>query len=298
MSLINVKGVGKTIKGRPILQDINFSIEAGECIALIGPNGAGKTTLIELLLHDKILSQGTITIKGMAVGNHKLKSTIGLLPQTNELPKNLKVKELISFFQAIYDYPLTQEEIQEILRFSPSQYNQMTQSLSGGQRRLLGFALTLIGRPSVLILDEPTAAMDTSTRQQFWEIIRRIKETGTTILYSSHYIEEVEHTAERILVLHQGKLIRDTTPHRMRSEELTQFFTVPLRFQEVLFKRQDIMELTESSDSLTFHTKNGAEVWAALSQAGCDFSELEVARRTLLNSIFETTRDDQESEVK
>ena len=234
----------------------------------------------------------------MAVGNHKLKSTIGLLPQTNELPKNLKVKELISFFQSIYDYPLTQEEIQDILRFSPSQYNQMTQSLSGGQRRLLSFALTLIGRPSVLILDEPTAAMDTSTRQQFWEIIRRIKETGTTILYSSHYIEEVEHTAERILVLHQGKLIRDTTPHRMRSEELTQFFTVPVRFQEVLAKRQDIMELTENSDNLTFHTKNGAEVWAALSQAGCAFSELEVARRTLLNSIFETTRDDQESEVK
>ena len=140
--------------------------------------------------------------------------------------------------------------------------------------------------------------MDTSTRQQFWEIIHRIKETGTTILYSSHYIEEVEHTAERILVLHQGKLIRDTTPHRMRSEELTQFFTVPLRFQEVLAKRQDIMELTENSDNLTFHTKNGAEVWAALSQAGCTFSELEVARRTLLNSIFETTRDDQESEVK
>ena len=226
MSLINVKGAGKTIKGRPILQDINFSIEAGECITLIGPNGAGKTTLIELLLHDKILSQGTITIKGLAVGNRKLKSTIGLLPQTNELPKNLKVKELINFFQAIYDYPLTQEEIQDILRFSPSQYNQMTQSLSGGQRRLLSFALTLIGRPSVLILDEPTAAMDTSTRQQFWEIIHRIKETGTTILYSSHYIEEVEHTAERILVLHQGKLIRDTTPHRMRSEELTQFFTL------------------------------------------------------------------------
>ena len=298
MSLINVKGAGKTIKGRPILQDINFSIEAGECIALIGPNGAGKTTLIELLLHDKILSQGSITIKGLAVGNRKLKSTIGLLPQTNELPKNLKVKELISFFQSIYDYPLTQEEIQDILRFSPSQYNQMTQSLSGGQRRLLSFALTLIGRPSVLILDEPTAAMDTSTRQQFWEIIHRIKETGTTILYSSHYIEEVEHTAERILVLHQGKLIRDTTPHRMRSEELTQFFTVPVRFQEVLAKRQDIMELTENSDNLTFHTKNGAEVGAALSQAGCAFSELEVARRTLLNSIFETTRDDQESEVK
>ena len=298
MALLEVNQLTKNFGGLAAVSNVSLKLEEQELVGLIGPNGAGKTTLIELLLHDKILSQGTITIKGMAVGNHKLKSTIGLLPQTNELPKNLKVKELISFFQAIYDYPLTQEEIQEILRFSPSQYNQMTQSLSGGQRRLLGFTLTLIGRPSVLILDEPTAAMDTSTRQQFWEIIRRIKETGTTILYSSHYIEEVEHTAERILVLHQGKLIRDTTPHRMRSEELTQFFTVPLRFQEVLSKRQDIMELTESSDSLTFHTKNGAEVWAALSQAGCDFSELEVARRTLLNSIFETTRDDQESEVK
>ena len=298
MALLEVNQLTKNFGGLAAVSNVSLKLEEQELVGLIGPNGAGKTTLIELLLHDKILSQGSITIKGLAVGNRKLKSTIGLLPQTNELPKNLKVKELISFFQSIYDYPLTQEEIQDILRFSPSQYNQMTQSLSGGQRRLLSFALTLIGRPSVLILDEPTAAMDTSTRQQFWEIIHRIKETGTTILYSSHYIEEVEHTAERILVLHQGKLIRDTTPHRMRSEELTQFFTVPVRFQEVLAKRQDIMELTENSDNLTFHTKNGAEVWAALSQAGCAFSELEVARRTLLNSIFETTRDDQESEVK
>ena len=90
--------------------------------------------------------------------------------------------------------------------------DQLTEKLSGGQRRLLAFTLCLIAQPKILFLDEPTAGMDTSTRQHFWRIIQSLKDKGVTIIYSSHYIEELEHTAERILVLHQDRLISDTTP--------------------------------------------------------------------------------------
>ena len=141
--------------------------------------------------------------------------------------EDLKVKELLTFFQAIYPNSLSDQEIDDLLQFTDKQKNQLASKLSGGQKRLFSFVLSLIGRPKILFLDEPTSAMDTSTRQHFWEIVNQLKQQGVTIVYSSHYIEEVEHTADRILVLHKGELIRDTTPYAMRSEE--QENTLPCR---------------------------------------------------------------------
>ena len=113
--------------------------------------------------------------------------------------EDLKVKELLTFFQAIYPNSLSNQEIDDLLQFTDKQKNQLASKLSGGQKRLFSFVLSLIGRPKILFLDEPTSAMDTSTRQHFWEIVNQLKQQGVTIVYSSHYIEEVEHTADRIL---------------------------------------------------------------------------------------------------
>ena len=107
----------------------------------------------------------------------------------------LRVRELITFFQDISENGLSKVEIQALLQFKDDQYQQFADKLSGGQKRLLAFVLCLIGKPDILFLDEPTAGMDTTTRQRFWEIINDLKKSGVTILYSSHYIEEVEHTA-------------------------------------------------------------------------------------------------------
>ena len=208
-AVIQVSSLGKSIKGKTILEDISFEINQGDCVALIGPNGAGKSTLIFCILDDKKHSSGQVLIEGKA---GKAKNQIAVLLQENTIPNSLKVSELIAFFQTISDNSLTNQEVQELLQFKEDQYQQFADKLSGGQRRLLAFVLCLIGKPKILFLDEPTAGMDTSTRQRFWEIVNDLKKVGTTILYSSHYIEEVEHTADRILVLHQGKLIRDTTP--------------------------------------------------------------------------------------
>ena len=186
-------------------------------MALIGPNGAGKTVLMSCILGDKKPSSGQVLIDGKA---GKAKNKIAVLLQENTIPNSLKVEELVAFFQSISDNPLTNQEVQELLQFKEDQYQQFADKLSGGQRRLLAFVLCLIDKPKILFFGcELTAGMDTSTRQRFWEIVNDLKKAGITILYSSHYIEEVEHTADRILVLHQGKLIRDTTPYAMRHEE-------------------------------------------------------------------------------
>ena len=291
MTVIKVEKLSKKIKDKEILRNISFEINDGECVALIGPNGAGKTTLIDCLLGDKFVSSGQIAIQGFAPTDPRLKQLISILPQENTVVQDLKVKELLSFFQSIYPNSLSNQEIDDLLRFSDKQKNQLAGKLSGGQKRLFSFVLALIGRPKILFLDEPTAAMDTSTRQHFWEIVNQLKKNGVTIVYSSHYIEEVEHTADRILVLHKGELIRDTTPYAMRGEEQEKHFTVPLTYQEVISTLDQIQGLEIKQNALSFTTKEASQVWETLQEQGCTIEEIEVRNRTLLDSIFETTQD-------
>lgn len=291
MTVIKVEKLSKKIKDKEILRNISFEINDGECVALIGPNGAGKTTLIDCLLGDKFVSSGQIAIQGFAPTDPRLKQLISILPQENTVVQDLKVKELLSFFQSIYPNSLSNQEIDDLLRFSDKQKNQLAGKLSGGQKRLFSFVLSLIGRPKILFLDEPTAAMDTSTRQHFWEIVNQLKKNGVTIVYSSHYIEEVEHTADRILVLHKGELIRDTTPYAMRGEEQEKHFTVPLTYQEVIRTLDQVQEIEIKQNALSFTTKEASQVWKVLQEQGCMIEEIEVRNRTLLDSIFETTQD-------
>lgn len=291
MTVIKVEKLSKKIKDKEILRNISFEINDGECVALIGPNGAGKTTLIDCLLGDKFMSSGQIAIQGFAPTDPRLKQLISVLPQENAVVQSLKVKELLSFFKSLYPDSLSDKEIDDLLRFSDKQKNQLAGKLSGGQKRLFSFVLSLIGRPKILFLDEPTAAMDTSTRQHFWEIVNQLKENGVTIVYSSHYIEEVEHTADRILVLHKGELIRDTTPYAMRGEEQEKHFTVPLTYQEVISTLDQVQEIEIKQNALSFATKEASQVWEALQKQGCTIEEIEVRNRTLLDSIFETTQD-------
>ena len=291
MTVIKVEKLSKKIKDKEILRNISFEINDGECVALIGPNGAGKTTLIDCLLGDKFMSSGQVAIQGFAPTDPRLKQLISILPQENTVVQDLKVKELLSFFQSIYPNSLSNQEIDDLLKFSDKQKNQLAGKLSGGQKRLFSFVLALIGRPKILFLDEPTAAMDTSTRQHFWEIVNQLKKNGVTIVYSSHYIEEVEHTADRILVLHKGELIRDTTPYAMRGEEQEKHFTVPLTYQEVISTLDQIQELEIKQNALSFTTKEASQVWKVLQEQGCMIEEIEVRNRTLLDSIFETTQD-------
>ena len=290
MNMIKVQGLHKNIKGKVILKDISFEVAEGECVALIGPNGAGKTTLLDCLLGDKLVFSGQVSIQGLPVTSSQLDYTRSYLPQENVIVQKLKVKELIAFLQSIYSNPLSEQEIDQLLQFDQQQKEQLAEKLSGGQKRLFSFVLTLIGRPKLVFLDEPTAAMDTSTRQRFWEIVQDLKSQGVTILYSSHYIEEVEHTADRILVLNKGELIRDTTPLAMRSEEIEKHFILPLAYKEVVEQSNLIENWSQKQDALQVVTREADAFWQLLVQAGCRIQEIEVNNRSLLDTIFEETQ--------
>lgn len=289
--MITVENVSKTIKGKIILNNISFEIATGDCLALIGPNGAGKTTLMSCLLGDLKISKGSILLNNLSPRNRHLKEMIAVLPQENVLPQKLKVCELIDFFKSVAATPLSDREINQMLLFSDEQKEQLTEKLSGGQKRLLQFILCLISQPKILFLDEPTAAMDTSTRQHFWKIIQSLKEKGVTIFYSSHYIEEVEHTAERILVLHRGKLLRDTTPFAMREAEHEKQLTLSKIFLPIVEKLSDINNIEVKNDTVTFMTKEIDSVWQKLQEQGCQITDIEIQNKSLLNTLFEQTEE-------
>lgn len=289
--VIEIKNINKQINKKKILNNISFDIFEGDCVALIGPNGAGKTTLMNCLLGNKFVDSGSIKINNLQPTNNKLKKSVNVLPQENVVPQKLKVKELIDFVKKLYKDHLSDEEIDNLLRFDNKLKETFASKLSGGQRRLLSFVLSLIGKPSILFLDEPTAGMDTSTRIRFWEIVNTLKNDGLTIIYSSHYIEEVEHTADRILVLNKGELIRDTTPHAMRAEEVEKFFTLPIKFLEVIENNPEIYNLEIKRDSFNFLTKKTDLIWNTLQKSGCTLNDLEIQNRTLLDSIFNTTKE-------
>ena len=289
--VIEIKNINKQINKKRILNNISFDIFEGDCVALIGPNGAGKTTLMNCLLGNKFIDSGSIKINNLQPTNNKLKKSVNVLPQENVVPQKLKVKELIDFVKKLYKDHLSDEEIDNLLRFDNKLKETFASKLSDGQRRLLSFVLSLIGKPSILFLDEPTAGMDTSTRIRFWEIVNTLKNDGLTIIYSSHYIEEVEHTADRILVLNKGELIRDTTPHAMRAEEVEKFFTLPIKFLEVIENNPEIYNLEIKRDSFNFLTKKTDLIWNTLQKSGCTLNDLEIQNRTLLDSIFNTTKE-------
>lgn len=289
--VIEIKNINKQINKKRILNNISFDIFEGDCVALIGPNGAGKTTLMNCLLGNKFVDSGSIKINNLQPTNNKLKKSVNVLPQENVVPQKLKVKELIDFVKKLYKDHLSDKEIDNLLRFDNKLKETFASKLSGGQRRLLSFVLSLIGKPSILFLDEPTAGMDTSTRIRFWEIVNTLKNDGLTIIYSSHYIEEVEHTADRILVLNKGELIRDTTPHAMRAEEVEKFFTLPIKYLEVIENNPEIYNLEIKRDSFNFLTKKTDIIWNTLQKSGCTLNDLEIQNRTLLDSIFNTTKE-------
>ncbi|AND79764.1 ABC transporter ATP-binding protein [Streptococcus pantholopis] len=294
VTVIEVSHLSKKFKSKQVLKDISFTVQQGECLALIGPNGSGKTVLLTCLLGDYLPTEGSISILNKPARAQELKERVAVLFQDNLTEQKMKVAELLSFQRAIYTNPLSDQAVFDLLNFTDSQKNQFADKLSGGQRRLLAFVQVLVGQPDIIFLDEPTAGMDTGTRKYFWEIVDKLKKDGKTIIYSSHYIEEVEHTADRILVLHEGELLRDTTPHLMRTEEKEKIFTLPAVYLS-LVKDQPIWDLVKKTDVISFTTKQPQLIWDLLQQAGCSVDDIEMTNRTLLDSIFENEAEKRNS---
>ncbi|MGN8883916.1 ABC transporter ATP-binding protein [Ligilactobacillus salivarius] len=202
---LEVKNINKKYKNKIVLNDINFSIQSGEIVALIGKNSAGKSTLINIIT--KLIQQDSGQSKIFEKEKFD-RNLIGVMMQENISLDRITVKEIIKLTRTYYRNPMS---YQAILALSELQdyTNHPMDKLSGGQKRKLQFALTLAGNPDLIFLDEPTVGMDAESRTKFWERIDELKKQGKTFLITSHYLEELEKVANRFIFLHNQRIIFD-----------------------------------------------------------------------------------------
>ncbi len=216
MTVIEVKGLTKSYGDFKAVAGIDLTIEAGEIFALLGPNGAGKTTTVEILAGFRDRDAGSVNVLGFdpatkGDAGRAWRNRIGIVLQSASDAGSFKVREIVKHFSAFYANPRDVDQVIEAVGLSEKR-DSLVLELSGGQRRRLDVALGIIGNPELLFLDEPTTGFDPEARRAFWSLIRDLKAGGTTILLTTHYLDEAEELADRVAVITAGKIIEVSTP--------------------------------------------------------------------------------------
>jgi ABC-2 type transport system ATP-binding protein len=216
---IELHGLTKTFRSPsgPVhaVRGIDVTVQAGETVALLGPNGAGKSTTIDLLLGLSRPDVGTVAVFGRPPGEAVAAGAVGAMLQTGTLIRDVTVRELVAMVAALYPRPLDVEEAIELTGLGPFAQRR-TQRLSGGETQRVRFAIALVSDPELLVLDEPTVAMDVEGRRAFWTTMRAFAARGKTVLFATHYLEEADAYADRIVLMAHGRVVADGPPTEIK----------------------------------------------------------------------------------
>lgn len=219
MSVIEVRDLRKSYSSVQAVNGIDLSIEQGEIFAILGPNGAGKTTAVEILEGFRRRDSGEVRVLGMDPAikgreGRNFRDRIGIVLQSTSDAGDLTVSETVGHFSGYYSNPRKASEVIESVGLKEKS-NALIHTLSGGQRRRVDVGLGIIGNPELLFLDEPTTGFDPEARRSFWELIRTLREAGTTIVLTTHYLDEAEALADRVAVINSGKILEIATPSNL-----------------------------------------------------------------------------------
>ncbi len=217
--VISVSGLRKSYGSNSAVAGLDLEIEQGEIFALLGPNGAGKTTTVEILEGFRDRDAGQVRVldfdpatKGSA--GQRWRDRIGIVLQSTQDAGDLTVYESVSHFATYYENPKDPREVIELVGLTEKS-DALGRTLSGGQRRRLDVALGIIGNPELIFLDEPTTGFDPEARRAFWQLIRKLRDEGATILLTTHYLDEAEALADRVAVINHGQIIEISTPDQL-----------------------------------------------------------------------------------
>ncbi|MDO0931583.1 ABC transporter ATP-binding protein [Streptomyces sp. DG2A-72] len=220
---VDVRGLRKQYGDVTAVDGIDLGIRQGEVFGLLGPNGAGKSTTVEILQGNRTRDAGEVQVLGAdpATGTRAWRSRVGIVWQDESAPAELTVRETVRHFARYYPRPRDPEEVIGLVGLEAKAGSRI-KALSGGQRRRLDVALGVIGGPELLLLDEPTTGFDPAARRQFWELIRKLADEGTTILLTTHYLEEAEALAHRLAIISQGRVVAEGEPGVLRERHGTE----------------------------------------------------------------------------
>ncbi len=277
---------------------ISFAVRAGECFGFLGPNGAGKTTTIRMITCVSPVTSGELLVDGLSAREapRAIKSVLGVVPQDNNLDPDLTVRQNLRAYARYFDMPrpVAEQRIDEalaLLQLTEKQRDRIDE-LSGGLKRRLTIARGLLNAPKILVLDEPTTGLDPQARHLVWQKMRYLKSQGVTMLLTSHYMEEAAHLCDRIVILHQGRIIAAGAPAQLVQEfagrEVIEVQTSPEEREGLAaqLRRLEGLTVEEVEDMLYVYVRaeNGFDP-ASLSALGGDADRV-VYRRANLEDVF------------
>jgi ABC-2 type transport system ATP-binding protein len=292
---VELRNVSKVFGSVRALQDVTFSVRQGEVVALLGPNGAGKTTTISIMLGLRRATAGQVQLFGLDPGDARARSRRGVMLQESGIPMTLTVRELIDLFRSYYPAPLPAAQVIAMAGLEEKS-RARAGSLSGGQRQRLYFALAVCGDPEVLFLDEPTAALDVQGRRDFWAQVRGFAQAGKTVLLTTHYLEEADALADRVVVIDHGRVIADAPPATIKARVAGKrvSFAVNAPLDATAFAGLPAQSVEQSAHHVKFVSTEPETVLQALFARGVALHGLEIVGADLEEAFITLTKEEGE----
>lgn len=296
--IVRLTDVSKTFQHKTAVKEVSFSIGKGEVVAILGPNGAGKTTTISMILGLLKPTNGQIAIFGQQPYEKEVREKIGTMLQEVSVVPGLKTGEILELIRSYYPHPLPLPELITLTGLTEQDLKTRAEKLSGGQKRRLSFALALAGNPELIIFDEPTVGMDTTSRSRFWQTVHQLAAQGKTIIFSTHYLQEADDAAKRILLFKDGEIVADGTPAQIKariSKQSVSFMVDPEKSLETLYLHQEIDDIFRKNNRVYVHTENTDKVLELLFQEKIGAYDIQIERGKLDDAFEQLTGSQKEA---
>jgi ABC-2 type transport system ATP-binding protein len=293
---IRLSGLTKKFGTLTAVNDVDLTIQPGEVVALLGPNGAGKSTTIDLLLGLARPTAGTAELFGEDPRSAIVTGRVGAMLQGGALLPTTTVRESVALIHALHKHPLSIDEAMERAGVTDLA-KQKIASLSGGQMQRARFAVAVVSNPDLLILDEPTAAMDVSARHSFWESMREFTDMGKTVVFATHYLDEADTFADRIVIMSDGRIIADGTPSEVKSvvSGRTLSFTLPASpgtgESETLLHLVGVTHVERKGSRILLQTEDSDATLRALLASHPDAADIEIVSRNMDDAFIALTSE-------
>lgn len=287
--IIQIRKLKKRYGDLKAVDDISISIRKGEIFAFLGPNGAGKTTTVEICEGIRTATSGDVRLFGekFSTGSRNIKERIGVLPQEYRSFERLTVKETLDYYASFYRRNRPTEEIIALMELQ-DKTNELYMNLSGGLKQRVGVAMALVNDPDLIFLDEPTTGLDPRARRGVWKAIKKLKQEGKTIFLTTHYMEEAEFLADRVAIIHHGKIVAEGSTHDLISR-YGDGYTVKLHgCQGLRLSTLGIPATTGSNGTISFKvddTRVISGILERVKKGGASFESMEI-RRANLEEVF------------
>jgi ABC-2 type transport system ATP-binding protein len=289
--IASLRGVSKKFGQQIALDHLSLELSRGEVVALLGPNGAGKTTAVRLLLGLSLATSGEVRIFGENPRDRASRLRLGAMLQVGRMPETLRVREHLQLFSSYYANPRPLEELLSVAGLEGLE-DKFFGKLSGGQKQRMLFALALCGDPDLICLDEPTLGMDVEARRSMWEQVRKLAARGKTILLTTHYLEEADALASRIIVIQRGKVIAEGTPQELKTADRSRSIRCTTSLQaSFVSDLPGVTSVEQDGDAMLVRTHSPEAVLRTMLANDAQLSGLEVRAAALEDAFLALTNN-------